>query len=370
MEYFATGVMSGTSLDGMDIACCAFSRKGKSWSFRILRAETIPYPSHWVEKLQEAPLLSGRQLIALHNEYGQYIGETLKRFFKTYKISNAGIISSHGHTVFHQPGQGYTFQIGNGAAIAAQTGLTVVSELRNLDVALGGQGAPLVPIGDKLLFHSYDYCLNLGGFANISFEGLSQRLAFDICPVNFVFNRLVSETKIPADKYGVSVPEPFLQYDPEGMIARRGKIIKTLLEKLNALPFYQTNGPKSLGEEWVNRHIWPIIKTESHPLENLLRTYCEHVAMQIRESILPRQGQKMLATGGGVRNVFLMERISAHLKPEVEVVIPGNEIVDFKEALVFAFLGVLRQLDEPNCLASVTGSRYNNTGGAVFNGKA
>ncbi len=370
MEYFATGVMSGTSLDGMDIAFCAFRKEGKLWNFSILKAETVSYPEQWIKKLREAPEANGRELIALHNEYGHLIGQTLKHFFERHSIRNPGVIASHGHTVFHQPDKGYTFQLGNGAAIAAETGQKVVCDLRSLDVALGGQGAPLVPIGDKLLFHAYDFCLNLGGFANISFEGPSQRLAFDICPVNFVLNRLVRSNEIPPAQYGVSTTGPFLQYDPDGSIARRGKIRNSLLKKLNALPFYQSSGPKSLGEEWVNQNIWHILQKESYPLEDVLHTYCEHIAIQIRQSIHPRKGQKMLVTGGGARNTFLMDRISSQLEPQVEVIIPSEEIVDFKEALVFAFLGMLRTQEEPSCLASVTGSRYNNTGGAIFNGKA
>lgn len=370
MTYLSTGMMSGTSLDGMDMACCVFEERGGKWTHEILHAETIPYPEPWKDRLRNASRLSGYELFALHNDYGHYIGRTLLDFFHRNRIGDQGIVSSHGHTVFHRPSLGHTLQIGSGAAIAAETSRTVVCDFRSLDVALKGHGAPLVPIGDKLLFEQFHYCLNIGGFANISYDRDGERIAFDICPVNIVMNRLVREAGIidqaePGQVHHRAAAKR-LEFDPGGQLARSGKPNPDLLKKMNSLPFYALPGPKSLGEEWVLDHVWPLLRKSKLPLNDKLRTYCEHAVMMISQAIRPKGNGTLLVTGGGAYNAFLMERLQALLSDRVKVYLPDARTIEFKEALIFAFLGVLRKLDRINCLGSVTGSRSDHVGGCIY----
>jgi len=346
-KWLVVGAMSGTSLDGLDLAAVEFLRSENRWNFSIVAAETVEYSNEWVEKLRTAPELSGEKLIELHNVYGKFTGQQINRFIKNHRLL-PDLVASHGHTAFHQPENGFTFQAGNGACITAETGMTTVADFRSGDVALGGQGAPLVPVGDRLLFSEYEACLNLGGFANISFEKKGKRIAFDICPVNFILNDL-------ARKLG----KPF---DENGELGRKGTIDNQLLEKLNQLDFYRQSPPKSLGKEWMDRHFFPILKESNLSVQDKLRAAYEHIAVQIAQAT-PATG-KMLVTGGGAFNSFLMERIRNHLK--CKIVIPSSEIINYKEALVFAFLGLLRYLGEVNCYASVTGARRDSSSGMVF----
>jgi anhydro-N-acetylmuramic acid kinase len=364
--YYAIGLMSGTSLDGLDLAWCSFDLINNAWNFRIHRCETLPYTSQWEERLRSATSLGGNDLVKLHYDYGYYCGEMVNEFISRHKISTPGIIASHGHTVFHRPALGYTFQIGSGAAIAAKTRITTVCDFRSLDVGLGGQGAPLVPIGDKLLFPQYTHCLNLGGFANISFEKNSKRVAFDICPVNFVINKIVRKITQETRFRNLTQAGGELQYDPNGSIGRMGKPDQQLLRSLNSIPFYSEPGPKSLGEEWVNENFLPLIKRSTLSPEDLLRTIYEHISHQIASSSRGSSQGRMLVTGGGAHNNFLIELISDKLYNHTEVVVPEKELVDFKEALLFSFLGILRISGQPNCLSAVTGSLCDNIGGGVY----
>lgn len=348
-EYHVIGTMSGTSLDGLDIALCKFLISEGNWQFSIVEACTYPYPELWKQKLSAAETLSGFDLLNLHNEFGMYTGILVKKFIEKHKPA-VDFIASHGHTIFHQPDKGLTLQIGNGAHIAATTGISTICDFRSLDVALEGQGAPLVPIGDKLLFPNYTYCLNLGGFANISFEENGQRLAYDICPVNIVINHLVQDRQ--------------LTYDHDGNIARKGIINKTLLHALNDLDFFRIQGPKSLGKEWVIKNVLPLINKFPIQLEDKLRTYYEHIATQIVLAFCKANKKNVLLTGGGTYNKFLIELLEA--KTDFQIVIPDKQIIDFKEALIFALLGVLRYRNEPNCLSSVTGAIKDNVGGVIF----
>ncbi len=346
-NYLVIGTMSGTSLDGLDIAAVEFSRLNSDWSFTLKAAETVEYSGEWQNRLQNAPSLSGEQLIALHIDFGRLTGAEINRFIKQHRL-HPDLIASHGHTVFHQPEKRFTFQSGDGYSIAIATNTITVADFRNGDVALGGQGAPLVPAGDRLLFPEYDFCLNLGGFANISFEQNNQRIAYDICPVNFILNQLAAEKGMPFDK--------------NGELGKSGNVHSELLEKLNKLPFYFKQPPKSLGREWMERYFVPIVKSERRSTEEKLRTIYEHIAIQISKS-LPDNG-KMLVTGGGAFNSFLVERIKQHLK--ADVVLPAPKIISFKEAIVFAFLGLLRYLNEINCYASVTGAQKDSSAGVIF----
>jgi anhydro-N-acetylmuramic acid kinase len=338
--------MSGTSLDGLDVCLCSFGIKNSKWQYTLLAAETLPYPLEMKERLSCAHRLDALQFVALHVEYGKYIGETVKQFIDRRGVAPI-LIASHGHTIFHQPAQGITFQIGAGAAIAAATGVNTICDFRTTDVAQGGQGAPLVPIGDRLLFPEYDYCLNLGGFANISYEHEGRRIAYDICPVNYVLNYYMHTVG--------------LDFDAEGAVAAGGSVHEDLLDALNGLTFYTQQGPKSLGREWVEREIFPVMEQYTLPLADKLRTYCEHAAMQTGKAL---ERGRVLVTGGGAFNKFLFSRIAAHTKAALHL--PETQLIHYKEALVFAFLGTLYFTNQVNCLSSVTGARVDNIGGALY----
>ncbi|SHE93100.1 anhydro-N-acetylmuramic acid kinase [Mariniphaga anaerophila] len=346
-KWLVIGTMSGTSLDGLDLAAIEFRRTENCWKFNVVAAETVNYSEEWEEKLRTAPVFSGEKLIELHNLYGQFTGRQINRFVRKHQLS-PDLIASHGHTIFHQPEKGFTFQAGNGANIAVETGITTAADFRTGDVALGGQGAPLVPVGDRLLFAEYESCLNLGGFANISFEQNRKRIAFDICPVNFILNDLAQKLGKPFDK--------------NGDLARTGTVNDQLLEKLNGLNFYRQSPPKSLGREWTDEYFMPIVSSCDLSVHDKLATVCEHIAVQIARA-MPTKG-KTLITGGGAFNTFLIEKFRKHLKSEI--VIPTAEIINYKEALVFAFLGLLRFRNEINCYASVTGAKRDSSSGVIF----
>ena len=348
-KYKVIGVMSGTSLDGLDLAFCEFEKEAL-WKFKLIRAKTIAYDDQWRKRLKEAVTLDPEELAKLDSDFGKYIGEQINQFREEEKIT-FDYISSHGHTVHHQPQKGITIQIGSGLEIRNATGVSVICDFRKGDVALGGQGAPLVPIGDRLLFEEMDYCLNLGGIANISFEKNNERIAFDICACNIVLNLL-------AEKLGSS-------FDKDGAFANSGELNKKLLDELNELPYYQKAHPKSLGREDIEREVFPILNKYEIKSEDLLRTFCKHIAIQIEKVIGSEvSNSKMLITGGGTLNHFLLKQIEdeCHLK----IVVPAKAIIDFKEAIIFGFLGVLKIRNENNCLSSVTGASKDSSGGDVF----
>lgn len=335
------GLMSGTSLDGLDLALCRITASGTK--YKILRAQTIPYSAEWKQKLKEAEKTSGEALAAHDKEYGQLLGELSRKFLGNDKPD---YIASHGHTIFHDPANGYTFQSGSGSEIARITGITTVNDFRTTDVSLGGQGAPLVPIGDKMLFGNYTYCLNLGGFVNISFEENSQRKAFDVAPLNYVMNRI-------AQRRGQ-------EYDNGGKLAAKGKYNSALGEQLDAIPYYSQSPPKSLGREWVEKNIFPLLSEMMSP-EDQLHTFAVHAAKQTAK-VCTNEG-KMLVTGGGAYNKFFIGELKKHCK--ASLVIPDDETVQFKEALIFALLGYLRLHEKVNALASVTGASRDSSGGTI-----
>lgn len=341
--------MSGTSLDGLDIALCDFERHHKGWTYKIVKAETIEYPTRRRIELNDLLYATAEQLAFTDMDFGSFIGKEVKSFLEKNKLK-ADFIASHGHTIFHQPARRFTYQIGSGAAVCAASGLPVVSDFRSIDVALGGQGAPLVPIGDKLLFSEYDVCLNLGGIANISFDKGGKRLAFDCCPVNIVLNALAKEKG--------------LEYDKDGLLAQKGIVDDNLFDALNKLSYYQQPFPKSLGKEWIDKEVFPIVNASTISVEDKLATFCAHIAKQLSNSIVVDKG-KLLATGGGAFNSFLIEKIKEALQG-ITVVVPEHNIVSYKEALVFAFLGILRVRNEVNSLSSVTGASSDNIGGALY----
>ncbi|MFV8326970.1 anhydro-N-acetylmuramic acid kinase [Flavobacterium sp. ZS1P14] len=352
-HYNVIGVMSGTSLDGVDLTHIQFKVQNNKWSFEILESETIAYSSNWVKTLKTAVDYSKEQLEKLNQHYTQLLASIITVFIEKHKIENLDAVCSHGHTILHQPQNGFTLQIGNLPEIASLIHQTVVCDFRVQDVQLGGQGAPLVPIGDRILFPEYDYCMNLGGFSNVSFEQNKQRIAFDISPVNTVLN-------FYANQLG-------LDYDDKGTISRTGKTDTNLLNKLNTLDFYQKKYPKSLGFEFVKEIVLPLIESFGITVEDKLHTFTEHVALQIALA-LPNKSGSLYATGGGAYNDFLMERIQSYL-PEMKIIIPSAKILEFKEALIFALLGVLKLRGEINVLSSVTGAKTDHSSGNIYYAK-
>lgn len=348
MEFRAIGLMSGTSLDGLDICLVKFIKSNHGWNYEILQAETFPYSQHWETQLRRAIFLNAEELLALNSEYGFYLGKCVEEFIQRNSLQNIDLISSHGHTIFHQPQRKFTLQIGDGRAIKIINKTPVVYDFRSQDVLMGGNGAPLVPIGDELLFSEFDACLNIGGFSNISFKKEEKRIAFDICPVNIVLNQ-----------YAQSLGK---EYDENGDFARKGNINIDILSALNSLEFYKKNPPKSLGIEWVNEEIFQILKGETS--ENILSTFTEHAAFQIAETFNENKLKKILFTGGGTFNTFLIEKIKE--KTDSEIIIPEKKLIDFKEALIFAFMGVLRMNNEINILSSTTGSSSNHCSGILL----
>ena len=352
-EQYIIGLMSGTSLDGLDIAHCRFELVNDSWHYQILQAETIPYSDSWQERLAGIDLANAEEFARTDSDFGYLAGELTKKFINKHHLE-PDFIASHGQTIFHQPGNRLTTQIGKGAAIAAMTAIPVVCDFRSTDVAWGGQGAPLVPIGDKLLFPDYAYCLNLGGIANISYDEEGVRIAYDICPVNMVLNTLAKKMNLP--------------YDRDGKLASEGTIHTQLLDQLNQLPYYYQQPPKSLGKEWVESNINPLldplIQDPRSRIQDLLHTFCEHIAFQIGQNTGSNRVNKLLITGGGALNEYLVERIRHHAS--AQVIIPDLQTIQFKEALIFAFLGLLRWRKEINCLSSVTGAKKDTVGGAIY----
>lgn len=342
--------MSGTSLDGLDVACCEFAFLDSKWHYHILAATTYPYSAQWEKTLQTLPEQDALTYARTHVEYGHLMGSFVKRFIKDYKVK-ADYISSHGHTIFHQPHIGLTSQIGDGAALAAVSGLSVICDFRSMDLALKGQGAPLVPIGDQLLFPDYQYCLNIGGIANISFNENNIRKAYDIVPANMALNYF-------AEQEG-------MHFDKDGLLAGSGKVQSDLFEELNTLSFYTDYKSKSLGREWFESVFLPVIDKYNYFNIDVLSTIVEHIGYQIGRAIYGKPNGKMLLTGGGAKNTFLIERISSYL-PHIQIVVPDDLIVDYKEALVFAFLGCLRINNQINCLQTVTGATCDHVAGAVY----
>jgi anhydro-N-acetylmuramic acid kinase len=380
MVYRAIGLMSGSSLDGLDIVLAEFHENGGAWQYTIKAAETAPYSKEWADRLKNAIHLNALDYQLLHAEYGHYTGQQVNAFIERHGLQfQVQLIASHGHTTFHLPAKKMTAQLGDGAAIAATTGINVVSDLRAINVALSGQGAPIVPIGEKLLFGNYPYFLNLGGIANISCNCLDEYVAFDVCPANRVLNMLANDAGKP--------------FDAGGHLAASGTLQPNLLTVLNDLEYYRMPYPKSLANDFGTDVVYTLIKNAMISTPDALRTFVEHVAMQVKAAVgnlgpvpgkQPGVGKQsggdsresgvntrqLLITGGGAHNTFLIERLKAVLQElQVEVIVPEVDVVDFKEAIVMALIGLLRWREENNVLASVTGATRDSIGGAVWIGQ-
>lgn len=349
--YNVIGVMSGTSLDGIDLAHINLSIAHGKWNYEIVKSETIAYDSNWLNTLKIAVGFSQVELKKLNQDYTMLLASVIKTFIKKNHLKNLDAVCSHGHTILHQPQNGFTLQIGNLPELAKEISQTVVCDFRVQDLKLGGQGAPLVPIGDQILFADFDYCLNLGGFSNVSFEQKGNRIAFDISPVNTVLN-------FYANQLG-------LDYDNKGKISRSGKININLLDALNALDYYKKSFPKSLGFEFVKETILPLIELHDIPIKDKMCSFTEHIAFQMA-LVLPNNKKKLLITGGGTYNDFLIERLRFYA-PNLEIVIPNKKTIEYKEALIFALLGVLKLRNEINVLSSVTGAKHDHSSGVIFN---
>ena len=346
-ETIAIGLMSGSSLDGLDLALVCFQEGNGKYHFQILEAETLPYPDLWKSQLSEAFHKQPEDLVQLDKDYGRYLGEQVLAFAKKHNAT-PDFVASHGHTIFHRPEEHYTLQIGDGQELAKACGFTVINDFRSEDVSKGGQGAPLVPIGDKLLFSDYEICLNIGGIANVSYDEDGQRIAYDLCIANQALNYLAQMKGLP--------------YDRDGQLARNGKVDMGLLKKLNRHPFYGQLPPKSLGREFFEANQKDLLKDLS--VEDMLATFTEHIALQIALGVSHLPKGKILVTGGGARNKFLMERLQA--RSSHEVIIPDKMTIDYKEAIVFAFLGLLRLEGKDNVLSSVTGASSDSCSGRIW----
>jgi anhydro-N-acetylmuramic acid kinase len=362
MVYRAIGLMSGSSLDGLDIAFVEFHENAGRWTHEILQADCYPYPADWVNRLKNATSLSALEYQLLHIDYGHYLGQQVNHFIEQHQLHyKVALVASHGHTTFHLPAKKMTAQLGDGAAIAAQTKLPVITDLRALDVALGGQGAPIVPIGEKLLWQEYDYFLNIGGIANFSINS-NPYIAFDICPANRVLNMLAADAGKEMDEHGA--------------MAAAGTLNNDLLEKLNALEYYKLAAPKSLANDYGTDIVYPLIKESGCSVPDALRTFSEHIAIQISEAIFSSSNHKpqtttpkLLTTGGGAYNTFLIQQLQEKVEAyNIEVVVPDAKLVSYKEALIMALIGVLRWRQEYNVLASVTGASRDSIGGALWTG--
>jgi anhydro-N-acetylmuramic acid kinase len=366
MVYKVIGLMSGSSLDGLDLAYVHLSKAPRGWEFQLVHTDCYPYSPEWRDLLAGAPALSALDYQLLHTEYGHYLGKEVLRFIAAHRIEyQVQLIASHGHTALHVPARRMTAQLGDGAAIAAETRINVVSDLRAMDVALGGQGAPIVPIGEKLLWPEFGAFLNLGGIANVSVGAAhgdagafdAGPAAFDVAPANRVMNALAGDAG--------------LAYDKDGLLAAAGRVNEGLLARLNALPYYGMGYPKSLANEFGLEEVLPLVRAAGLSTADALRTYAEHIAEQVRRAVYAvgvAAATKMLVTGGGANNGFLVGRLRARLA-DVEIVVPDAAIVDYKEALVMGLIGVLRWREEDNVLASVTGASRDSIGGAVWIGQ-
>jgi len=364
MVYRAIGIMSGSSLDGLDIVFASFEESRGIWSYNIMAADTYEYSKEWLRKLQQATGLAAYDYLQLHSEYGRYIGERINEFIEQHNLSHqVQLIASHGHTVFHAPENSFTAQLGCGAAIAATTGINVVSDLRAMDIALGGQGAPIVPVGEKLLFPNDELLLNIGGIANITCKTGEEYIAFDICPANKILNLL-------AEKEGK-------KYDEDGMMAAGGIVHEGLLDHLNAMDYYTLPFPKSLVNSFGIKTVFPIVESYTQiTTADALRTYVEHIVIQVTKAIqfINEQhaitNKQVFITGGGALNIFLVNSLQQALQLfGFTVAVPSSEIVQYKEALIMALFGLLRWREENTVLQSVTGAKRSSIGGAVWIGQ-
>jgi anhydro-N-acetylmuramic acid kinase len=358
MTYRVIGVMSGSSMDGLDIVYCVLDEIGGKWQYEIVHADCVAFDTDWIKKLAEVNTFNIEQYLQVDADFGKYIGEKINAFITQYQLEHkVHFIASHGHTTLHRPQLGFSAQIGCGASIAAVTALPVINNLRMMDVAHGGNGAPIVPIADQLLFSNYDLLLNIGGIANITMQQSAESVAFDICAANRILNVLAQEIN--------------LSYDKDGAIAQQGNMIASLFEKLNALDYYKQPHPKSLANEFGLETVLPIINATNGSVEDKLHTYTHHIALQIAKcckqlTVSLTVKPKLLITGGGALNKYLVNCIGQYTNNEIEIEVPSEITIQYKEALAMALIGALRWREEINVLHTVTGAKQNTINGALW----
>lgn len=358
--YKVIGLMTGSSLDGVDVAYCHLEDNNGKWNYKIEIAECVPMPPKWKARILSLVLQNAVTYLRTDSHFGHYLGEVVAKFIEDHQLDGkVDFVASHGQTVFHQPENQMTSQIGDGGAIVSHCNLPVVCNFRTQDVAYGGQGTPIAPIADKLFFGDFRFCLNLGGIANISFKTNDDKMiGFDICGANMVLNALAAEID--------------LEQDTDGNIARSGNINQELLNELSSQWYFEKPFPKSIGGGWVTKIFQPVFRRHHCSVEDKMRTACEHIAIQIAkdinqiyttQGITPDPSHTMLVTGGGAFNKTLMDCISAHAP--VQLVVPDATTIKFKEALIISLMGALRWSNQINVLGSVTGARQDSIGGEI-----
>ncbi len=345
------GLMDGTSLDGLDISYCRYDKGLQGdWSYKLIAYQTLKHPASIAKRMNESKSLSPEELLKLDKDLAEFYSGAVNSFISDNHVdkNELSAIASHGHTVYHQPEKRFTLQIGCGETLAYLTGVKVINDFRQKDVAAGGQGAPLVPIGDKLIFSDQaDTFINIGGFTNVTFIR-GEVKAFDICPGNLPLNRIANEMNE--------------SFDRDGRIASSGHVDTDILSKLNQLPYYDVSPPKSLGTEWLDHEFIPLLSAIKDPSDRM-RTCVEHIAQQIGQQLDNSSSDSTLITGGGAFNTFLIERIRANSKSKI--IIPSKEIIEYKEAIVFGLLGALYLENSINILSSVTGAPHDSIGGVL-----
>ncbi|MEL6304628.1 MAG: anhydro-N-acetylmuramic acid kinase, partial [Bacteroidota bacterium] len=345
------GLMSGTSLDGLDLAYCHLTEENGKWDFDIIKTKSVSYQPALKSRLKDAIHLDDAAHTQLHHEYGEWLGSQSKIFIEQEGL-DVDFISSHGHTSHHQPDKGITFQLGHGQQLADVSGQKVVCDFRVKDVKLGGQGAPLVPIGDHHFFSKYDFCLNLGGISNVSFDDSGKRIAYDIGLANMPLNHIVQ-------KRG-------MEYDENGNLARTGSLNQSLFDALNRLEYYKLDFPKSTGYEWFIGEVFPLLESTEMGDSDALHTFIHHNCFQIAKALgehAKNKNHSVFVTGGGAYNGFFMDTLREYLGDGLSVKIPSETLIGFKEAVVFALMGALRLKNKINVLSAVTGASKDSSSG-------
>lgn len=351
--------MSGSSLDGLDIGIIDIIKKGNELSYEVIRCDTIEYSTEWKKSLTSLPNASAKELANNDMAYSRYMSELIRSFLK--EEDQIDYVSLHGHTLFHEPENGFTYQLGNGGVLSARLGLPVVCDFRSKDIGLGGKGTPLAPIVDSYFYNEYEVLINLGGICNLTFLSKKETIAWDVCPCNQLLNFLSEKMN--------------LAYDKDGLIARNGKLNLDFLNILEKNPYYSEKYPKSLDNQYIKQNIIRELDSYTIPLEDQLHTTCIFVARQIKaaiqmavKSLEVAWPEKILITGGSAHNAFLIQCIKEHCAPSV-VSIPDETIINYKEIILMALCAYLRVNNQENTLSEVTGSSRNSIGGAIYESK-
>lgn len=361
--YHVIGIMSGSSLDGIDLAYCRFTTgTDLQFDWELILGETMPLPENWQARLAHLPTQNAVTFAKTHVYFGHFLAKTVNQFVEQHQITQLDFISSHGHTIFHNPDKRYTTQIGCGSAIAALTGYPVINDFRMQDIAINGEGTPIAPAADRYLYSDYDFCLNIGGIANITSQIQEDPIAFDISPANQLLNYLSGQLGFA--------------FDNDGQIAASGNLLPELLQLLQGYPYYKSPPPKSISNEWIVSELLPILASFEASIEDKLHTVTQFIAIEVSNSLIrltqdsSHAEYRLMLSGGGSKNKYLIESIKSCLSGQlnIELIVPSTETIDFKEAILMGLMGVLRVLNVPNCFSTVTGARFDTIGGAIHQG--